>query len=234
MLILVPKARSTEAAKVTAAAFGQSGSGPWQLTDEHPSGIVVIAVISWDELFAALRVGKVERFHLELEQLEAMYHELRSDFIAPLASDEDLRQWRSCETDFAKLVDQVTRCLTEQHRIYPMRLESLEQVSPELEPGEYHMRYVCSSVDDAASCYSIGVRDSFAEWVTPIWMRFHRDTGNFKLICQRIESSNLRSIVSGGHIWIPLDVQRNVSGEQMIEALVEKAQEVLCVAYPAE
>ncbi len=234
MLVLVPKGRTAEAAKVTAEAFGRSGSGPWRLTDEQPSGIVVIAVISWDELFAALRVGKSERFRLELEQLQAMYRELISDFIAPLASDEDLRQWRSCETDFVRLVDQVTRCLTKRHRIYPMRLESLDHVSPEREPGEYHLRYVCPSVDDAASCYSIGVRDSFAEWVTPIWMRFHRDTVNFRLIRQRIKVSSLRSLESGGHIWIPLDVLRDVSGEQMIKALVEKAEEVVRVAYQAE
>jgi len=232
--VLVPKGRTAEAAKVTAAAFSLSGPEPWRVIDGRPSGGVVISVISWDELFAALQSGAAEQFRFELEQLQGMYHELRSDFIAPLASDEDLRQWRSCETDFVKLVDLVTRSLTKQHQIYPMQRESLEQFSPGPEPGKYHMRYVCPCVDNAASCYSIGVRDSFAKWVTPIWMRFHRDTGNFKLIRQRIESSNLRSLESGGHIWIPLDVLRDVSGEQMIEALVEKAQEVLCVAYPAE
>ena len=234
LLVLVPKGRTAEAAKVTAEAFCQSGSGPWRLTDEHSSGIVVIAVISWDELFAALQSGKATRFRYELEQLQAMYTELRGNFIAPLASDEDLRKRESCATNFVELVNQVTRRLTKLHRIYPMRLESLEQVSPERKPGEYHLRYVCSFVDDAAPCYSIGIRDSFAEWVTPIWLRFHRDTGNFRLVRQRIESSDLRSLKSGGHIWIPLDVPLDVSGEQMIQSLVEQAEEVLRMAYPAE
>ena len=115
-----------------------------------------------------------------------------------------------------------------------MWVESLELVSPEREPGKYHLRYVCSSIDHAAPCYSIGIRDSFAEWVTPIRMRFHRDTGNFRLIRQRIKLSNLRSLESGGHIWIPLDVPRDVSVELMIEALVEQAEKVLRVAYPAK
>jgi hypothetical protein len=231
LLVLVPKSRTAEAARLTAEAFDLSGAGPWQVTDGHRTGI---AVISWDELFTALRGCKTERLHHELDQLQSMYHELSSDFIAPLASDEDLREWSSSETNFVKLVDQVTRRLTKQHRIYPMRVESLEQVSPDREPGEYHMRYVCSSADDAASCYSIGVRDSFAEWVTPIWMRFHRDTGSFRVIRQRIETSSLKCLKSGGHIWIPMHIPFDVSGKQMIQALVEQAEEVLRVTYPAE
>lgn len=233
MLVLVPERRTAEAISVTALAFGLSGSDPWRVNEDRPCGSVVISVISWDELFAALKSGKAERYHYELEQLQAMYHELSSDFVAPLANEEDLHQWRSSKTDFAKLVDQVTRHLTEHHRIYPMRLETLEKISPVHEPGQYHMRYVCSSADSPAPCYSIGVRDSFKEWITPIWMRFHRDTYNFRHIRRRIESSDLRSLPSGGHIWIPLDVPRDVSGEKMIEALVEQAGEVVRVAYRA-
>ena len=231
MLVLVPKGRTIEAGKVIAKAFDKKGSGPWRVTDGHPCGI---AVISWDELFTALRGGEDERFLLELEQLQAMYRELRSDFIAPLASDEDLRQWESCETDFVELVKQVTRRLTKQHRLYPMLKEPLEQVSPERKSGKYQLRSVCPLVDDAKSCYSIGVRDSFAETVTPIWMRFHQATGNFRLIRQRIELSGLEQVESGGHIWIPLEVLRDVSGEQMIEDLVRKAEKVLRVAYQTE
>jgi len=234
LLVLVPRTRIAEAAGVTAAAFEQSGSGPWRVTNGRPSGGVVISVISWDELFVALQSGRTERFQYELEQLQSMYYELSSDFIAPLASDEDLRQWTSSDTDFVKLVDQVTRRLTKEHRLYPMFGELLEPVPPEGEPGEYRLRYVCPCVDDTASCYSIGVRDSFAEWLTPIWMRFHKDTGNFRLIRQRIESPELRSLESGGHIWIPLDVPPNVAGEQMVEALVGQAEEVIRVAYRTE
>jgi hypothetical protein len=231
LLVLVPKRRIVEAAKVTAEALGLKGLGPWRVSDGHRSGT---AVISWDELFDVLRSGKDERFRHELEQLQSMYYELSSDFIAPLASDEDLRQWRTSETDFVKLVDQVTRHLTTQHSIYPMQLEPLEDASQEDELRYYHRRYVCPCVDDAASCYSIGVRDSFAQWVTPIWMRFHKDTGNFQLTRQRIELSDLEKLPSGGHIWIPLHVPRDASGDQMVKALIEQAEEVIRVAYQAE
>lgn len=233
LLVLVPKWRVPAVEPVIVDTFGQSESGLWRVNDGRQSGGVIISVISWDKLFAVLQSGEAKRFQYELEQLQAMYRELSSDFIAPLASDEDLRQWKSCGTNFVKLVDQVTRLLTKRHQLYPMRLESPEQVSPGLEPSQYHMRYVCP-FDDVASCYSIGVRDSFAEWVTPIWMRFHRDTFNFQLIRQRIKLSGLRSLESSGHIWIPLDVPRDVSGEQMIEELVKNTKMVLRLACQDE
>ena len=167
-----------------------------------------------------------------------MYRVLSGDFIAPLASEEDLLQWRERgrETDFLKLVDKVTRRLTTQHSIYPMGFESLEDASHEHEHEDmgYRRRYICRLVDDLESCFSIGVRDSFEEWLTPIWMRFHQDTDNFGRMRHRREASSLRSLESSGHIWIPLEVPLEVSGEQMIQALFEQAEEVVRVACPAE
>ena len=231
MLVLVPKGRIPEAAQVITTAFGPSESGPWRVTDGHSTGIALISFISWDELFARLRAGKGERFLLELEQLQAMYRVLSGDFIAPLASIEDLLRWRERETDFINVVNQVTRRLTKKHQIYPMGTEPLEDASHESEPRVYRRRYVCSSDGDGAICFSIGVRDSFAEWVTPIWMRFHRVTGNFGVIRQRIEASDLRCLESGGHIWIPLDIPLQVSGEQMIQTLIGQAEQVMRVTY---
>ena len=95
---------------------------PWRVAEERSSGGVVISVISWGDLFAALQSGKEELFRHELEQLQAMYRELSSDFIAPLASDEDLRQSKSSETNFVKLVDQVTRHLTKRQKRQKRRL----------------------------------------------------------------------------------------------------------------
>jgi hypothetical protein len=237
LLVLVPKLRTAEAARVTAGAFELSGTGPWRVTDGHPTGV---AVISWDELFFALQTVKGERFLYELEQLQAMYRVLNGDFIAPLASVEELHHWRERETDFINLVDQATRKLTKHHKVLPLRSEPLdprelpEAASQEREQNFYRLRYVGPLVNNPASFYSIGVRDSFAEWVTPIWMRFHKDTGDFGRIRQRIEGSSLRRLESGGHLWIPLEVPLNVSGEQMVPALVEQADKVVRMAYKVE
>ena len=70
-----------------------------------------------------------------------------------------------------ELVERVTRRLITHHKLYPMGVERQGQ------HPEYGRRYVCRPlVGSGTSCFSIGVRDSFAEWVTPIWMRFHKDT----------------------------------------------------------
>lgn len=234
LLVLVPNTRTTEIARATASALGLSGSGPWPAADGHRIGI---AVISWDELFDALNVGNEERFRLELEQLQAMYRVLSGDYIEPLASVEELEQWRERETDLHNVVDHVTRQLTTEHtehRLYPLREETLGDARPDCELRGYHRRYVCPVASGVQSCFSIGVRDSFAEFVTPIWMRFRKDTGDFGLIRQRIEASSLQWLESGGHIWIPLEVPLDASGEQIIQSLVEQAEEVLQVAYGAE
>lgn len=230
LLVLVPKGRTKEAIRVTAEALGLPGCGPWRLVDGYNTGV---DVISWDELFAALREGKTGRFRYELEQLQAMYRVLSGDFIAPLASIDELHQWKARETDFLNLVDQVTRRLTTQHQLYPMGLESLECAANGYETGGYRRRFVCSA-DGTGPCYCIGIRDSFAEWVTPLWMRFHQDTGHFGQIHQRIEASELKWLESGGHIWIPLEVPLEVPHEQMIGAIVEQVEQVERVAYTAE
>jgi hypothetical protein len=239
LLVLVPEGRTTRVMPVIVNAFDDnaydlSGSEPWQVKKEPKSGCVSISIISWDELFAALQSTEAGRFRYELEQLQAMYTELRGTFIVPLASDADMHQWESCETDFFELVNQVTRHLTKLHRIYPTLSEPLDQDSSEREPRVYKLRYVCPCDDDARSCYSIGVRLPFDEWETPIWMRFHRATSNFRVIRDRIKRSNLKIVESGGHIWIPLEVLRDVAGEQMIEDLVRQAEEVLRVAFQTE
>lgn len=237
LLVLVPRLRTAEAAGVTAGAFNLSRTGPWRATDEYPIGI---AIISWDELFAALQTGKGERFRYELEQLQAMYRVLSGDYIAPFASIEELLHWRGRETDLVNLVDQATRTLTKPHKVLPLRSEPLEprklpeEASQEQEQRYYRLRYV-GPLANTASYYCIGVRDSFAgPAVTPIWMRFHKDTGDFESIRQRIEASSLKWIESGGHIWIPLKVPEKVSGEQIVQALVEQAEGIVRVACRVE
>lgn len=230
LLVLVPRQRTEEAAHVFTGAFGLSGSGPWRPT-EHPG--VAIAVVSWDDVLAVLGRGGSERLRGELEQLESMYRVLSGDHIPPLAGPEELTEWRTRETDFVNLVDQATRRLTTHHRVYPMGVEALEQVPEGQEPRGYTRRYVCRQLGGTESCFSIGVRDSFAGIVSPIWLRFNRTTGHFRDIRDRLDTSDFRPrlVPSGGHIWIPLEVPLGVDGEQMVDALVAQAEEVVRIAY---
>jgi hypothetical protein len=170
-----------------------------------------------------------------VQELEAMYRELSGDYMAPLASPEALRLWREREDDFVKLVDRVTRQLTTQHRLLPMDFDERgSTAAPGSEGRGYRRRYVSPVAGDTAPCYSVGVRDSFAEYLTPVWLRFHKDTGDFERIRQRIKDSDLQRVDSGGHIWIPLTVPTDVSGEEIVADLFEQAKAVERVAFPEE
>ena len=232
LLLLVPRWQKASVRQVIVDTFDLPDDEPWRVTKGRPSGSVVLAITTWDELFDTLQAGAEQCFCHELEQLQAMYHVLSGDFIAPLASKKDLEEWESRETDFLHIVNQATRRLTTQHALYPMGSETLNGASPESLPIEYRRRYVCPCKYDGGSCFSIGVRHSFEEWLTPIWMRFHGKTGYFERICRRLDKdSTVKSLRSDGHLWIPLDVPLNVSGEEMIQAIVDQAEKVLWVAY---
>ena len=160
-----------------------------------------------------------------------MYRVLSGDDILPLADEDDLRKWRAREEDFWIIVDRVTRRLTTKHQTYPEQNERLTGVASDSEVSRHRFRYVCPLND---SCLSIGVRDPFKGSATPIWMRFHGGTGNFVRIHQRIKAARVKFYFTGGHVWIPLEVPFDVSGEQIIKALSEKAKEVMRVAYQAD
>jgi hypothetical protein len=162
-----------------------------------------------------------------------MYRVLSGDCIPPLTGPEELAEWRKRETDFVNLVDGVTRRLTTHHSVYPMGVEPLEQVPEGLEPKGYTRRYVCRLLGETMSCFSVGVRDSFAGIVSPIWLRFNGTTGHFRDIRDRLEASDLRPrlVPSGGHIWMPLEVPVGVGGKQMVDALVAQAEAIVRVAY---
>ena len=232
LLVLVPRARTNNATGVVKGEFGLDGAGPWRARD-YPD--VAIAVISWDDVLTALGRVQHQGFRGELAQFEGMYRELSSYEIWPLAGPEELVKWRDRERDFVKLVDQVTKRLTTQHGLYPMAIEPIEQDPKELEPRGYNRRYVCQPLRGVQSCFSIGASDPFEvrDPATPIWMRFHRKTGSFLDIRERIESSHLgrKRVTSAGHIWIPLYVPLDADSEQMVNALVAQANEVLKIAY---
>ncbi len=228
IIALVPNARIREASAVIVEAFLVSGASPWRPGD-HPG--VAVAVVSWDDVFAALKQTGSDRFREEVEQLEAMYRVLSGFHIEPLATVEALLQWRERETDFVNLVERASRRLTTLHNIYPMQRELSEQTGVGLEPKGYHRRYVQIDLGAFKPFFSLGVRDPFAGHFTPVWMRFNRATPGFQEVQARLESSKLRAglVHSDGHLWIPLDVPLDVTGDAIVNALVAESEAVIRV-----
>jgi hypothetical protein len=100
-------------------------------------------------------------------------------------------------------------------------------------PPSYQRRYVCRLFDTKESCFSIGIRDPFDGYKTPIWLRFHRRTGGFTVIRDRLLASfpSRELVESGGHVWVPLDVLLNVDGERQVDSLIKQAERIVEVAY---
>jgi hypothetical protein len=233
LAILVPSRRVQEARGTIAEEFGAAGQDPWRPAD---SPNVVVTTISWEAVLKALAACDDTPLRSEVEQFAAMYDVLNDGYIEPLAGREDLIQWRKREDatgTFTKLVDRLTHELPGDRRINPMGREALERTPDGLEPRAYRRRYVCEPQDASGqqSCFSIGVRDPFSGFETPIWLRFHRDTPRFEAIRIRLESSGVTKVASGGHIWIPLDIPVGVGEEDMLKALLSQTQEIVRIAF---
>lgn len=228
LLVLVPRARVGEAQREISLAFQVHGSPPWRPA-AYPG--ITIALISWEQVLAALDAeGMQAPSGCDLAQLNAMYRVLSGQHIEPLASIEELLAWRERPGGFMQLVDRVTRKLSPSaDRLNPIGVESVSGEPEGLEPRGYYRRHLCPALGDQRPCYSIGVRDPFQGHVTPIWMRFHRQTPQFSLIRRRL--AGLHWVESAGHIWIPLAIPLNAGDDQMVEALISGAEEIIRVAY---
>lgn len=233
LAILVPSRRVQEARGTIIKEFGVAGQDPWRPA-ESPN--VVVTTISWEAVLKALAAGDDAPLRSEVEQFAAMYDVLNDGYIEPLAGREDLVQWRKREDatgTFTKLVDRLTHELLAGRPLNPMGREALEQAPDGLEPREYRRRYVCEpqNASGQQSCFSVGVRDPFSGFDTPIWLRFHRDTPHFEAIRARLASSGVTKVASGGHIWIPLDIPVGVGEEDMLKALLSQAQAIARIAF---
>lgn len=232
LMVLVPRYRVTEASDLLSDAFEVSSPGIWQRPDEAN---VLAIVISWEEVVAALLLPQTEPLHGEVVQFEAMYRALTGAYIEPLAGIDDLIAWRDREGVFWNLVDRVTRHLTGDAKPLPMRVERLD-VEPEgLDPKGYRLRYICRPMADLRPCFSVGVRDPFAGHLSPIWLRFHRDTQGFAVLRSNLKASPLgaHAIPSGGHLWMPLEVPLGAYGDQMVADLVTQAEAIVAAAFGA-
>lgn len=224
LLVLVPRRRAGEAAKVVSEAFNVSGEGPWQIAGTSLCGV---AVIAWEEVLEALRTVRTQPFQSDLEQFEAMFKGLNGDVIEPFETAEELQDPER-EEKLVKLVDRVTRLLAVDGRVMPMGDDQ------DGNKVAYRRRYICPPLLDERPCFSVGVRHPFAGYKTPIWLRFNRTTPKFTLIRDRLTAASPtsdRMVESGGHVWIPIDVPIQTEGGVLIESLLDQIRRVIQVAY---
>ena len=232
LLVLVPKARIAEAAREISLTFEVQGDAPWRPA-RYPG--IAITVITWEQILNALdNAGLPGPSACDVAQLNAMYRVLSGQHIEPLANIEDLLGWRERAGVFMQLVDRVTRSLPQDvEKLYPIGTERIAGEPEGLEPRGYYRRYLCRPLGDQRTCFSIGVRNPFQKFSTPIWMRFHRETPQFWLVRDRLSRSPLgkKLVHSSGHVWVPLDVPLNTGGDLLVAAVVANVEEVATIAY---
>lgn len=232
LFVLVPRHRAREANDAVAGALRLSGPAPWRLTD---GSNIAVAVVHWDEGIEALSEIEDKSFQSELTQFRSMYRVLNGHDIEPLASRDELVEWRNREPAFVALVDRVTRRLADTDRVMPMFVTPLDNEPAGLEAKGFRHRYLSRPLGDKRPWFSLGVRDFFEGYDTPVWLRFHSDTPLLAIIRERLLSSSIgrgrRVVEDGGHVWIAIEVPIHADGERMVDVLIAQAEEVICIAY---
>lgn len=234
LLVLVPDWRVNEVCEIVAKSFGFEVSRLFSMPSLIEGEPITAYVISWNELFDDLKTSEeIEtRYQHELEQLRAMYRELSGDYITPLANKDILDSWKKYESEYISLIDQLTRRLNYRDRVLPIQKETIMQNS-EFEANSTHtLRYVCPFSRFTDTCFSIGVRDPFAGYITPVWMRFHGKTPYFSEVQSRVKLSSLDWLESDGHLWLPLDVPQESSIEKTITPMMEKVRSIIEIVEP--
>ncbi len=244
LVLLVPRDRTGEAKEVIRNA-------------EIPHEVQKV-VCSWEDALECLRQANSEPLAGDLAQFEAMYRVLCGDDIEPLANEDAIRAWREREGSFIAYVDRATRELSKTTKLLPLALDSKKKRVDRDEPedingrvahsdvedsraripkGGYLRRYVlCFEQESTKSYFSIGVRDPFESYVTPVWLRFHSVTGAFSKICERLRKSHTPPKMvecEKGHVWIPLDVKPESDVQTVVAEIVEQATKISNIARGA-
>jgi hypothetical protein len=224
LLVIVPRTRRVYIAECICKQLFLAGAGPWQMVRDEVQ--LNAGVVLWEEVFEVLQASTSGALADDVAQLNAMYRVLNGDDMEPLTSDEQVLAWRDREAWWETLVDLATRQLT------PPDVTVLP-FGTERGPQPYRRRYVCRRLSQVDSCYSVGIRDPFRNYRTPVWLRFNKGTGHFADITERLERSLLgaEAVHSLGDLWFPLEVPLNADRDTMIGALVSQVDRILAVAY---
>ncbi len=226
LLVLVPRYRLDEARSLSTRAFGLTGPGPsWVLAERNGC---VVRVACWDEIIDVLTAVSPAPFGDDLVQFNDLYRALNGDLVEPLAA---FASWREREAQYLTLVDKATRYVAPQNG--PMNPIGVDVTA---DPRSYKRRYVCRPHADRPTCFSLGLIDPFPGAPdTPVWLRFHKDTGDFSGIRGRLQESNFwsRTVQHDGHLWLPVEVPGDeTDGHVLAQTIAAECSAILRIACP--
>ena len=233
LVVLVPAYRLRDAREALRDCLGSAADypEPWRLAERPRVGALAV---TWRQVWTTLeRAATTERLRRDVEVAKTLYLGLTGLDMTPLAGLESLIHWRTREADVHAWVDWVTRELSEGPVMPIGEVAALGRPDVSGEPSMYRRRYLSRRLNKMRVDFCIGSRDPFEVYVTPIWLRFDRETAGYAIVLHRLEHSPLarRIVLDDGHIWLPLMVPIEVDGPAIVTALAAQALQVMHVVF---
>lgn len=207
LVVLVPQARVAGACR---------SISEWKLD---------VGVVSWDQALDAIAAAAVAQpaYEADVAQLADLYRHVELTWVPPFSAIE-LEPPAARVEDLVKLADQVSadlhlsilRARTISGNMLPMQRSRYRYVS--MQPGVATATHV-----------AVGV---FDEVGLALAIRWHKMTGEFRAVVDRLEMSGVALQWHGGHVYVPLDVPPDSAHHDMVNALVTQLYGVIDVAEP--
>jgi len=179
----------------------------------------------WEAAVAHLPSGP-DSVAADLVQLRELCLTLGGLYMRPFGLAAAGPDWRGRADDLAIIVDQVTRrLLPPDDRTWPVQQED----------GYAPFRYLPGGYPMPGSACAVGLSSRFAdEGGSTLWLRYHRQTPHFRAISDRLLATDLRPTVrtDQGHLWLPLTVRADLSGELLVDDLVGQVRAVHALLLP--
>jgi hypothetical protein len=223
LILLVPQARVAEAKHKLQRAFRE------EFGEAEPPSNRLSLVLSWDDwldmwdTLLADVPDSADGLRADVVQLRAMCLSLGGLVIAPLGVAASGEAWRTREDGNRVVVDEVTRALSVgTRRLYPIGDEGVFRARRYFDSGY-------ATGDGGVGAAAVGVHTGFADaGGSPIWLRFHKDTTGFLNILGVVMGSGLGDggRRDGGHLWLPLHVDPDLGGIDLVSDLVEQVRRI--------
>lgn len=228
LVLLMPRSRTEDAAHLLRQAEAHAGASR-----------SATACISWSDMLDTLQsaLGDAECGSNSLEadviQLRALVEARTSFVLGPLGVAAAGTQWMTRRAELVGLVDVVTQRLADSLGV--ARGPQIGRRDIAFAPAYYLKLDVPVPETHAA----VGLHAGFAaHGSTPMWVRFHRVTGGGLAVKQlRLSfgqdihyASRVR--LDGGHLWVPVELDRSLSDDDLVDAVVRQVDAIFLAAHP--
>lgn len=193
--------------------------------------------ISWTEILDTLAgaLSDDERGSNSLDadiiQLRALVDARTKFVLGPLGVAAAGGDWQLRRAELVGLVDVVTQRLADALGVW--RGPQIARRDLAFAPAYY----LKAAGPVSGTHFALGLHGGFAaEGLTPLWLRFHKVTGG-GLAVQRVRAlladipdygSLLR--VDGGHLWVPVELDKDLADEAFVDDVVRRVRTVLVAA----